>query len=89
MAFIGVVYCTDNEGKAVKVPVDFRSPKGFEVKYIPPGNENIHYHVILPCTKNMILSMNGSEVILSGQARLQVRQLQKMGYRVQTVKSKY
>jgi hypothetical protein len=65
------------------VPDNFRNTNSYQIKKIPTNSSSssVVYHAVFICSRS--LSLNSQELI--GSAKLQLRQLAKMGYRVHTV----
>lgn len=81
-----LVYCRDQDGKLVQIPQYLKDIESHHIKKLQIESA-ITYHALILCGRNMYL-YNTYE--LSGQATLQLRQIQKLGYKTKLVrKNKY
>lgn len=81
--FTAIVFCQDSEEKLVPVPQYLTEYESHAIKKIE-NNLSISFHALLLCGRNTYL-YNTKE--LSGQANLQLRQIQKIGYKTHLVRA--
>jgi len=78
------VVCLDNENRPAEIPQNFREIPDFHVKPIPEDlGTGLKFHTVLVCNQNFF-AINDPRLIV-GQNLLQIRQLEKIGYKVHMV----